>query len=380
MTKSQMTVGRPRGWARAVVVARRAALVVVLLLPAPHEWQLAHASADVLDRPALPNAHAAKSVVLGLARAGPRIVAVGERGTILLSDDEGRSWRQARVPVSATLTGVYFDAASSPPRGWAVGHFGIVLRSDDGGESWRKQLDGRQVAAAIAAQAQAQLLRASDEASVATRQAEAQRLVAEGPDKPFFDLAFVDRDRGFIVGAYGLLFASRDGGQTWIPWQDRLPAGEARHLYRLTVQGQEIFIAGEQGALYRSRDGGDSFAALASPYEGSFFGGLTGARVGQVLLYGLRGRAFWSSDAGARWHRADTGVPASLTAGLRRDDGTLLLATQSGHLLRSADQGRHWQPTGPRLLGPAQALLETRDAALIVAGPRGVVRVELAAR
>src|SRR5690349_8937389 len=44
---------------------------------------------------------AAKSLLLDVARAGSRLVAVGDRGHVLLSDDEGGTWRQVIVPTRA---------------------------------------------------------------------------------------------------------------------------------------------------------------------------------------------------------------------------------------------------------------------------------------
>ena len=67
------------------------------------------------------------TVVDGLA------VVVGERGHILRSEDQGRSWRQAAVPTRATLTGVHFHDRQL---GWAVGHDATILRTVDGGQSW----------------------------------------------------------------------------------------------------------------------------------------------------------------------------------------------------------------------------------------------------
>jgi len=60
---------------------------------------------------------------------------------VILSDDDGATWHQAKVPVSVTLTAVSFG---TPAKGWAVGHSGIVLHTEDGGETWVKQLDGIQ--------------------------------------------------------------------------------------------------------------------------------------------------------------------------------------------------------------------------------------------
>jgi photosystem II stability/assembly factor-like uncharacterized protein len=213
----------------------------------------------VLSQAALLTPKALGAATLAVARAGDRLVAVGERGTVLLSDDHGASWRQAQVPVQATLTAVSFADART---GWAAGHLGVILRSDDGGATWQKQLDGVQAAELVKQAAQ----RSGDDAAMA----QAQRLVEEGADKPFFDLEFIDAQRGFAVGAYNLMFATMDGGKNWTALGPRLPNAKNLHLYGVRARGRTLVIAGEQGLLLRSTDGGASFSALASPYKGSF--------------------------------------------------------------------------------------------------------------
>jgi len=71
-----------------------------------------------------------KAVLLASTCAGKRLVAVGECGMVTLSDDDGATWRQGKVPVSVTLTAVDF---ATPEKGWAVGHSGVVLHTEDGG-------------------------------------------------------------------------------------------------------------------------------------------------------------------------------------------------------------------------------------------------------
>uniref|UniRef100_UPI00036A9E88 WD40/YVTN/BNR-like repeat-containing protein n=1 Tax=Pseudomonas putida TaxID=303 RepID=UPI00036A9E88 len=131
-------------------------------------------SVDVLAQPALQGPQALRAVLQDVARADARLVAVGERGVVLLSDDNGATWRQATaVPVSVSLTAVQFIDARN---GWAVGHAGVVLHSQDGGEHWSVQLDGKRAAALEVQAAEA----AADE----RRLAAAQRLLADGADKP----------------------------------------------------------------------------------------------------------------------------------------------------------------------------------------------------
>src|SRR5438132_7045827 len=78
--------------------------------------------ADMLLRPAETVREPQRAVYLAATRAGERIVAVGERGLIAVSDNNGDQWRQVSIPLSATLTGVQFVSAKV---GWAIGHCGV---------------------------------------------------------------------------------------------------------------------------------------------------------------------------------------------------------------------------------------------------------------
>lgn len=326
----------------------------------------ASAAPPVLQQPALHSPKALTAATLAVTRAGQRLVAVGERGTVLLSDDGGQHWRQARVPVQVTLTSVRFVNERT---GWAAGHLGVILRSDDAGQTWTKQLDGVQAAQAVAASAAG----LGDDAA----RRRAQRFAEEGPDKPFFDLDFADERHGFVVGAYNMAFATDDGGKTWQPALQRLPNPKSLHLYGVRYSAGKLLVVGEQGLLLKSDDAGASFNPVPSPYKGSFFG-LLAARSGSLIAYGLRGNAVRSTDQGASWSLLDTGVHSSLSAATEWGGGTLALLTQTGELLLSTDDGQSFRrspPPGSPL--PAAGLVQAGERHLVLASLRGTRRLDL---
>jgi len=341
------------------VKTRRVLAALALALPAAVS---AAPVGDALQRPALAVQAPQRAVLLSAALAGTRIVAVGERGVIALSDDGGASWRQAPSPVSVTLTVVRFADAR---RGVAVGHGGSVLATDDGGASWTLRLDGRRAA---------QLVLAAAGTPEARR--EAERLVADGPDKPFLDVLVWDAQRLLVVGAYGLALYSGDGGNRWTPWSDRLPNPKALHWYVARRQGHVILLAGEQGLLARSDDDGQTFRALASPYKGSWFAADLDAH-GGIVIAGLRGNVWRSADGGGAWHQVAAPEPASITAMARAADGALLLASQAGRLLRL--QGDTLRPLAVPPVPLPAALLPLSDGTLLALGMAGVATLRAGA-
>ena len=210
-----------RWWGGTAVWLAAAALAAA---PAP----AADRFVDPLDLPAGADARASRSPLTAVAAAGTRLVAVGQRGLVLWSDDGGERWTQAAVPVSTDLTAVHFVSAK---RGWAVGHDGAVLATADGGRSWARQLDRRTLGA----------LPAGPLRSPSVGEVEASLL----------DTWFDDERRGYAVGAFGLVLRTEDGGRTWVTWSDRADNPRALHLYAVRRVDGALVVAGEQGLLLR---------------------------------------------------------------------------------------------------------------------------------
>ena len=313
---------------------------------------------SALGRPAPATLNAERAYLLGVAQAGERLVAVGERGIIVLSDDNGVSWRQVQAPISVTLTTVRFADARN---GYAVGHGGSVLVTRDAGDSWTLSLDGRRAAEVVLAAAHAK----GDARGVA----EAERLLADGPDKPLLDILVRNPSTAFVVGAYGLALYTIDGGKSWQALLAHSDNPGGLHLNAIRGAGQRIVIVGEQGLVLLSDDAGASFRNLETPYSGSFFTAeLPTAHT--LVVAGLRGTTLRSEDDGASWTSLASPVEASITASAMSPDGELLLASQAGLLLHQ--QGDRLLPINRQPLPPLNNLLSTREGRLFVLSEQGV--------
>lgn len=308
------------------------------------------------ERASVPSKHAVNSVMLACASAGKRLVAVGERGHVLISDDNAVTWRQVTVPVSSTLVAVHFV---TPAIGWIAGHNCVILKTVDGGETWAKQLDGTQ-----AAQLVLEASRGKDSAD------SAQRFVDDGPDKPFFDLYFENETSGYVVGAYGLIFHTADGGQSWESWRDNLDNPRELHLYKMQHIGKDIYIAGEQGLFLKSDDKGKTFKSIKSPYQGSFFG-MVGSQQDDIIIFGLRGNAFRSSNGGVSWQTINTGSTNTITAGLQLSDGKIILVSRSGEVLQSHDNGLTFQKISMNKSFPFTNILQIQNGNMLLIGHQG---------
>jgi photosystem II stability/assembly factor-like uncharacterized protein len=328
---------------------------------------------------------AARTLMLDIAQVGETFVVVGDRGHVLISEDQGRSWEQKRTPTRALLTGVWFHDRNL---GWAVGHDAVILRTEDGGDTWCR--------------------------------------VHWAPEleRPLLDIWFGDERNGFAVGAYGYLLRSADGGLSWQEetldlvadydpdngdadadagengesgtpgdddeasddpadgdeagwddddWIDDEVAADL-HLNRILRGNGDLFIAAEGGTVFRSGDDGFSWVALDPPYDGSFFGGV-GLADDSLLVYGLRGNMFRSWDAGQSWREVNLPVDTSLFGGARLPDGGVIVVGTAGVMLvsREGERFRLVQRADRKALVAAMA---TGDDAIIVIGEPGIERLE----
>ncbi|MFH0730679.1 MAG: YCF48-related protein [Pseudomonadota bacterium] len=328
---------------------------------------------DVLDTPARPSELAKSTLLNGITTAGMRVIAVGQKGHILCSDDRGNNWTQAPVPVSCDLLAVHFP---SEKKGWAVGHDGVVLHSEDGGATWVKQFDGRSAAQVMQRYySNEQQCRLDQVNMAAFSEAELQQYVDDGPDKPFLDVWFENETTGYIVGAFNLIFRTTDGGNSWTPLFDRVENPGRFHLYTIKPIGTDLFITSEQGHVFRRDDSTGQFKDIQTPYTGTFFGstGVSGA----PILFGMRGVVFRSGDGGASWGKIETGILAALTSGTVLADGRIVLVSQMGNILVSSDNGVSFVPVMTDHSVPAAAVTTLDKDALIIAGFRGVSVVSI---
>jgi photosystem II stability/assembly factor-like uncharacterized protein len=345
------------------------ALTGLLVMLTNSSAVLAENELNPMDRPAIKSTLGERSVLLSVVTAGQRLVAVGERGIILLSDDNGSSWRQADVPVCVTLTAVRF---ASHRKGWALGHSGVVLHTKNGGETWEKQLDGRQVVALIleAAKANAESGRYSEQ-EVKQKLNAAQQYVDDGTDKPFLDLYCENEQKVLIIGAYNLIFQTENGGGSWQPRLDNVDNPRGMHLYGIQPLGEDLFIAGEQGNFFHSENHGETFSALSTPYAGSYFG-LLPIDNRELLIFGLRGNVFKSGDRGLTWRKIGSESSVSITAAAELRDGAIALATLSGDVLMSSDKGETFGKLKMGESFPLTGITQAENGNLVLVGARGV--------
>jgi photosystem II stability/assembly factor-like uncharacterized protein len=266
----------------------------------------------------------------GAVLADGAVVAVGERGAILLSQDAGETWSTIPCPVDFALTGVSFTDAST---GWICGHGGVILATRNGGRQWERQLS------------------------------------EESNETVFLDVVALDPQNVVVVGAFGAVRISQDGGRTWTAPST---PGEDAHLNRILADRTgTLWLAGERGLLLQSVDRGLTWEQSEVPNDAPSLYGLLRLGSGELLVHGLRGHA-WRVNAQGQVTDVAIETPVMLAASCRLSSGAVLLAGAPRWFFISEDDGRTFNRIALPLTTAVAELLPLPDGRVLALGEAGI--------
>lgn len=288
-----------------------------------------HKSQDVASAQLRPD----RLQVNGMLYLDQRVVAVGERGNILLSDDQGSSWQSAVVTPQRDLTLTALVALADKSL-LAVGHDGWILRSEDEGAHWTEVRYDAEVA------------------------------------EPLLGIWNAGGKRVMAFGSFGKFYQSVDDGRTW---QAQPLEVDSAHLNGMDggSDGRRMLV-GEQGLVMRSADGGTSWEKLPAFYNGSLFG-VVRLSADRWVTYGMRGHVFVSQDFGKSWSAVEVGNTLPLYGHALLPNGAGLLIVGAGSSLVRLDGNGHLV-SATRLsgLGTLTSAVLAGAQRLLVGGERGV--------
>lgn len=241
---------------------------------------------------------------------------VGDLGRLFHTTDGAKTWHRADSPSKLS-----FVALACPDKGhmWAVGQAGEIIQSADGGNSWQPQ--------------------------------------KSGTDRQLLDVAFATPQRGIAVGDFGTMIRTDDGGATWtkvaLPQDTKLPPDVADVvdpgdvvLYGVSFPDPDhAWVVGEFGVILSSTDGGATWHPETSPIETSLFG-VSFADAQRGWAVGIEATLLATTDGGTTWQKVTVETPKGFSLALydvqvRGNYGWAV--GNSGYLLNSKDAGATWQ-------------------------------------
>jgi len=234
------------------------------------------------------------------------IYTVGEMGQVLKSTNGGSSWAEQSSGTSESLYVVQFVDNDN---GYAVGYNGTIIKTSNGGDTWQK--------------------------------------LESNTTKPIQALFFRNKLEGYITYHdwsidSTVLLTTANGGLNW----SSKNIGTLRHPREIVfVNNDTAFIVGSFGSILRTMDGGNTWEASyqnGNDYMGVFF---TTENTGYVVA--LDGEISMTENCGDNWTVLNSGTDKQIrsvfftdinTGYVSGSDGIILKTTNSGSQLKELNQ------------------------------------------
>ena len=301
-----------------------------------------------------------------------KAIVVGYSGKILLTTDAGFTWTQ---PTSGTNRALYRVRFVDPETGWVSGQEGLILHTTDGGKTWVRQKTGTSVYLfslsfidrnrGWAIGDKSILVQTTDGGgtwslhkitTAAQKEVSAEEAIASA-DPVLYDVQFIDANTGWVVGEFGKIYHTTDGGQTWTEQQLSLIGAEVVDALDLPTffgvrfsDAQTGLAAGLDGKIARTSDAGASWKfekmkleyPIVDPlYNPGLFPDGTGWAIGAA------GEVVRLDTPGGEWQRAKLGMEVVTwlrgMSWLDRDNGWIVGGL--GLILHTKDGGKTWIPS-----------------------------------
>ena len=315
-----------------------------------------------------------------VAFSGPRAMAVGELGTVIVSGDSGATWTSAPTAGAQALRGVTFVNATTAV---AVGANGTLFRSTTAGDSWSTMMSGTNAELRAVAFADGTTGIAVGEGGTIIRSIDGgvrwQR-VAVATDALLRTVVFASRAIVIAAGDNGVVLQSRDGGATW----HARTSGTRAALRAASFLDEKtgVAVGGDDrrwraaAVILRTADGGATWSNIDVPEPIRLYGVTTTlSNGGGFIAVGDSGLVLHSKNAGRTWSREKVSAPPVWLSSVASPGGQLLTAVGArGIVMRSEDGGGTWtsQRRGPTL--NAVTLVAASATTFVVPHAQGLLR------
>jgi photosystem II stability/assembly factor-like uncharacterized protein len=304
---------------------------------------------------------------------GKVVIAVGERGTILRSEDSGRRWQAVSVgDADFDLRAVVHHASSGA---WvAAGTRGTILRSLDSGKTWTalahelkltfETLFVEPVSRAILIGGEAGLIGRSTDAGVSWLLVQ---IKMPDPVTPVTAIHLLG-DELIATSAMGRFLTSNDRGESW--QLDSMGMNAYFTDATLDLTHGTMLMSSHTGDLFRREASDAAWEKVELTVDGQkrFVSAIRYDKASRsALAVGHHGLAARSTDGGRQWQKIETGYASSMESMAQTGQGRLVGFGEGGYIITSQDSGKTWRRVAPELSLNLREVIAVPDSDIVVA-------------
>ena len=272
---------------------------------------------------------------------------VGDNGLALTTTDSGASWQRLEISAEDTFNDVFFIEE----KGWIVCSSGLILHTIDGGKTWKRQRESAQ------------------QTSTETKMSEDGTCpYVGGPAGSLMKIFFLNKEKGFAVGAKGTILRTMNSGLTWddvsldcmeiLPEELMMNGIISIGLYDVFFMNEGSgWVVGDSGAVFHSEDGGKEWrlvniGLLPPLFSIAFKNENEGWAVGQ------NGFSLKTDDGGESWGKVVIDKECSFYS-IRIHENYGVIVGDQATIIVTRDGGNTWARVKTDLKPPYPWLTDT---------------------
>lgn len=154
-----------------------------------------------------------------------------------------------------------------------------------------------------------------------------------------YGVDFADAQNGWVVGRTGIILHTKDGGNSW----EAQKSGNEKHLFTVAaLDPQRAWAVGDWGVILATRDSGKTWEDRSLTRDVVLYGqSWPDAQHGWIV--GEAGAILATADGGATWTDQPSGIEKTLFGVSFRDPANGWAVGLDGIILHTADGGQTWQ-------------------------------------
>jgi photosystem II stability/assembly factor-like uncharacterized protein len=270
--------------------------------------------------------------------------AAGGKGTVLSTEDGGKTWKITYTSFDDVVRDVFFIDEQT---GWLVVEANqyrlktnedpraYLMKTTDGGKNWKRvELKGTDL---VDPANQVEPKGSSQLEAKGSNQVEPKAFI----DAILVRAVFSHGGRGWAFGEQGAIFTTRDAGETWT----RLRSPTRRLLLGGTfVDDDRGWVVGAGATIIQTSDGGDTWYQSTLPgvdkslrFNATSF---CDNRLGWAV--GTGGSVYRTTNGGRTWQKQESGVEVDLSDVKFVDAQEGWAVGAEGTIIHTTDGGGHW--------------------------------------
>ncbi len=247
---------------------------------------------------------------LSMASNNSSLVVVGNRGATVISADGGQTWQRKNIPSKPFL----MDVDACPDNSFVALDYqaNVWLLKETGAEWVRKDMGSTETPQAIACDLKGRIWVVGSFSSINLSDDSGETWSESSLDEDlhFTTVQFLDESNGLLLGEFGVVAKTIDGGESW-EMLDPIPDEFYPHdaWFKSVQQG---WVVGLNGTVYYTGDAGGSWQSQETGTSDPIYriaanGNSLYAVGGNGLVLSCEGCI--DQGASAKWQKVEHGLP-----------------------------------------------------------------------